>query len=318
MIHSYMDNEIWEEEFELMVDQDHFDRMWSSVCSKLPQYITSYLDYFSRTNPSFKPEANISLYINQLINEHKKTKDKYWSIFKQNLMDDYQEDVDGFKGDVLSKRCMVIQRTLNSKTEALKDWKIAYKLAKSQELYDTFYNMFSFAADYDNDMSEDEIENIATIEEIGLSQMREDACYLQGVIGTGIVSTVLNAMYPRLFPGQFKIGMFALFMLSDKKTTDMESDTSEFLMVKDDIQSKTGIIETEHNYYYPYETFGLYSLNIYRMLDEELDKRFNVKFPDDYRYVLTNDFYQYVVELHKEDIKTLLGNDDILKYPHAV
>lgn len=167
-------------------------------------------------------------------------------------------------------------------------------------------------------MTEEVLENIDSIEDNELAQMAEDACYLQGVIGTGILSTVLNFIYPRLFPGHIKIGMFALYILSGKKPIDMRSDSPEFLMIKDDIRSKTGTIETEHNYYYPYETFGLYSLRIHRKLDEALNSEYSIKFPVDYRYVLTNDFYQFVFEANKHYIQTLLGNDDLLKFGYSV
>lgn len=71
-------------------------------------------------------------------------------------------------------------------------------------------------------------------------------------------------------------------------------------------------------YYYPYETFGLYSLRIHRKLDEALNSEYSIKFPVDYRYVLTNDFYQFVFEANKHYIQTLLGNDDLLKFGYSV
>lgn len=318
MIHSMMDNDIWNEELELMVDQVHFEKVWGYVRSELTNYINSYLDKIVHGNLSIKPTANLSLYIKQLINAHIKVQDKYIGIFDPDVMEEYEDDIDGFKGSVLSKQCPVIQRTLNSKSEALKDWKIAYKMAHPRQLYDTFYNMISFAKDYNDEISEDVLKKIDTIEDTKFTQMEEDACYLLGVIGTGILSTVLNAIYPRLFPGQFKIGMFALYILSGKNPIDVRSGSSEFLMVKDDIRSKTGTIETEHNYYYKYEAFALYSLRIYRMLDKEISDRYKVKFPDEYRYVLTNDFYQHVFEVNKQYIQTLLGNDDLLKFGYSI
>ena len=50
------------------------------------------------------------------------------------------------------------------------------------------------------------------------------------------------------------------------KGIDMPSDSSEFCMVKDEVHSRTGTIEVEHNYFYPYQTFGLYTIRIFRFL----------------------------------------------------
>lgn len=312
MIHSMTDNEIGKEEFELMVDQDHFEKVWDKIVSGTPDYFVSYLEAISQSNPSMKPAANISFRYKQIIADHDKSSKKYIELFDPDLMEEYEEDVDGFKGTILRHQCPVIQKTLSSKAEALKDWKIQFRLAKPQELFDTFYNMISFAEEYDDNISEEELEDINTIEDIGFAQMVEDACYFTGVVGPGILSTVLNSIYPRIFPGKFKIGMFALFLLSGIKPIDMRSDSSEFLMVKDDIHSKTGIYETEHNYFYPYETFGLYASRIYRVLDELIFKQYEVKFPDEYRYVLTNDFYEYVFDVNKDAIITGSVNSFVL------
>lgn len=318
MIHSYIDNDIWEDEFEQMMDQEHFDKMWKLMEPTISKYMVSYFDEIAFSNGSLKPANNVSLLIKRLVSENSKMHDKYIKIFSPDLMEEYQEDVDGFKGSILSKECPVIFHTLHSKAEALNDWKKLYKITKPQELYDTFYNMMDFAFEYDKDFSEEKLFDVDEIENNNLTGLADDACYLIGVIGTGIVSTILNAMYPRVFPGHFKIGLFALYMLSKQSTLDMKTRSSEFIMVKDDSHSKTGVIETEHNYYYPYATFGLYSLKIYKMLSEAIVKRFNLSFPCEYRYVLTNDFYEYVFEQNKEAIKTLLGNDDILKFGYSV
>ncbi|WP_219835355.1 hypothetical protein [Paenibacillus sp. R14(2021)] len=318
MIHSLIDSDIWNEELGLMEDQAHFEEVWSSIEPELKQTIAAYLDKIVQGSPSLKPEASMSLYIQKLVNEHARNRDKYVEIFEPDVMVEYQEDVDGFKGSVLSRQCVVIQRTLNSSSEALKDWKIAYKLAAPQKLYDTFYNLIFYAEEYNDKMSEEVLQGVDSIEATEFSQLAEDACYLPGVVGTGILSTVLNTLHPRLFPGQFKMGMFSLFILSGKKPIAMKSGSSEFLMVKDDIRSKTGTIEQEHNYYYPYQTFGLYSLRIYCSLEKEISDRFHAKFPDDFRYVLTNDFYDFICEVNKQTIQTLLGNDDQLKFKYSI
>ena len=313
-----MDTDTWEKEFRLTRDQDHFEVVWTNILKHLSQYVSKYLDEIAQKNPSMKPENNLSVYISQLLENHDNTHVKYAGIFEPGLMDEYADDVDGFKGTILSKNCLVIQKTLNSKSDALNDWKKSYRIAPPQKLFDTFYNMISYAEDYNAAMSEEKIKCIDSIAGNELLNLEVDACYYTGVVGTGILSTVLNSIYPRLFPGQFRSGVFSLYFISGKKPIEMDSDTSEFIMVKDERHSKTGIIESEHNYFFPYDTFSLYTLKIYRILSEEIVRRYKIHFPIAYRYILTNDFYQQICNFHKEDIKTLVGNDDVFKFGYSI
>jgi hypothetical protein len=39
-----------------------------------------------------------------------------------------------------------------------------------------------------------------------------------------------------------------------------------------------------------------------------------MQYPTDYRFLITNDFYDFVTMLNKEAITNLTGNDDILKF----
>lgn len=316
MISSLIDTEIGKKEFTLLVDQDHMECVWEVIQPRLEQYASEYLEGVSHFNGLFTPEDSFSALLSEMIRKNDNIHDKYFEIFDMELMEEeYSEDTEGFKSVTLKKDCDVIRKSLQSKSEALKDWKKKFYGCKSQQLYDTFYNMMCFAVEYDEEMDEDTLSGVDSIEGIGLAQMSEDACYQSGVLGFGIVSNILNHMYPRIFPGNYKAGIYSLHFLTNKgKGVNMPSESSEFLMVKDDFYSKTGIIETEHNYYFPYETFGLYTLRIYRYLASRIETRFHKRFPTEYRYLLTNDFYNYVTLIHHADIATLCGNDDMLKF----
>ena len=52
--------------------------------------------------------------------------------------------------------------------------------------------MLDFAIEYDEEMDEDSLAEVDTIDDIGFAQMSEDACYQSGVLGFGIVSNILN------------------------------------------------------------------------------------------------------------------------------
>lgn len=62
---------------------------------------------------------------------------------------------------------------------------------------------------------------IETIVDTGLEEMNEAACYQSGVFGFGIVSNILNHMYPRVFPGNYKKGIFSLLFLTGRDMKGM-------------------------------------------------------------------------------------------------
>lgn len=316
MISSQIDSSIGQKDFELLTDQEHMEEVWGVMQPRLEQYTNDYLEGVSNYKDLPTPGDSFSAFLTEMIRKNDKVHDKYCEIFDMDLMEgEYSEDTEGFKAVTLKKDCDVIRKALQSKSEAMGEWKKKFFACKSQQLYDTFYNMLAFALDYNDDMDEEALSQVDSIEDIGFAEMEEDACYQSGVLGFGIVSNILNHMYPRVFPGNYKAGVYSLHFLTNKgKGVNMPSESSEFLMVKDDFYSKTGIIETEHNYYFPFETFGLYTLRIYRLLEEKISARFKKEFPTDYRYLLTNDFYDYVTSVHQSDISTLCGNDDMLKF----
>lgn len=316
MQQSYLDTDIGNAEFEMLRDQEHVDFVWSVMNPIVDKYIDKYLNGITKSKGLLTPEDNFTVFLNELIEKNDKLHDKYHEIFDLDIMEDeYAEDVEGFKSAVLKKDCDVIRNTLQSRAEALKEWRAKFYACKSKALYDTFYNMMAFAADYNEEMDEEAMQALNLVEECGLADMEEDACYQSGVLGYGIVSNILNHMYPRVFPGNYKSGIWSLYFLSDGiKVIEMPSKTSEFSMVKDETWSKTGIYEMEHNYFFPYEVFCIYTLRIYRALTEAIRDRFKKEYPSDYRFLITNHFYDFVTNENKEKITTLAGNDDVLKY----
>ncbi|NBG87680.1 hypothetical protein [Isachenkonia alkalipeptolytica] len=322
MIRSFMDSNVWDSEFGFINQQEHFEKVWKDVENTTRLYMKDYTEHIRSNYESEDINQAILKHFKTLIDKHETVHEKYYELFNMEAMEEYEEDVDGFKGSILSRQCTVIQKTLNSKSEALRDWKFKFKISTPQELYDTFYNIMTFAEEYEEkckDLADETgLVEFDRLSDTGLDKLEEDGCYLQGVIGTGILSTVLNALYPHRFPGQFKQGLYALYFLSERKTIDMGSGSSEFLMVKDDMKSKTGIIETEHNYYYPYHVFVLYTQKIHNLINEYIYEHYGIRFPTEYRYVLTNDFYLFVTMCNKESIATLSGNDDINKFNQSV
>ena len=315
MQQSYLDTDIGKAEFKMLRDQEHIDYVWSVMEPIVNRYVDGYLDGISYAKDLPSPQDNFTAFLQELISKNDKLNEKYHDIFSMDAMEEYEEDTEGFKSAVLKKECDVIRKTLQSKSEALKEWKSKFFGCKSQALYDTFFNMISFASDYNEEMDEDAMQELDAVVDCGLAQMEEDACYKTGVLGYGIVSNILNHMYPRVFPGNYKAGIWSLYFLSNgTKTIETPSKTSEFSMVKDETWSKTGIYEMEHNYFFPYEVFCIYTLRIYRLLVNRINTRFHKEYPSEYRFLLTNNFYEYVTSENKANIATLAGNDDVLKF----
>ncbi len=283
MIRSMIDNDIWNEELELMRSQDHLEEIWQAMQDNLEKYADGYVKSLSTLfDKSFRGDV-VELNFKNIISDNQKLHDKYHDIFALDLFEEeYSEDPEGFKSTTLRKECDAIRVTLNSRSEVLVEWQKSFNRSKAKELYDTFYNMMSFADDYNEAMTEEKLSGLDSIDGLGFAQMGEDACYKSGVLGFGLVSNILNHMYPRVFPGNYKLGIYSMHFLSGKISKSiMPSESSEFIMVKDDVYSKTGIIEAEHNYYFPYSVYALYALRIYRLLDAKLKEKVNHSFPSE-------------------------------------
>ena len=172
MISSMIDSNVGKKEFELLSDQEHMEAVWRVMQPKLERYANEYLEGVSHYQDLRTPGDSFSAFLNEMIKKNDKLHDKYFQIFDMDLMEEeYSEDTEGFKAVTLKKECDVIRKTLQSKSESLTEWKRKFYGCKSQQIYDTFYNMMSFAQDYDSDMDEAALADVDTIEDIGFAQM---------------------------------------------------------------------------------------------------------------------------------------------------
>ena len=89
-------------------------------------------------------EYAYSAFVQELIEKNDKRSEKYHDIFDLDLFEDeYEMDKDDFKNTTLKKECDVINKTLQSKAEALNEWKKKFYASPSQKIFDTCYNFIS-------------------------------------------------------------------------------------------------------------------------------------------------------------------------------
>lgn len=311
---SARDTREWNREFRLIKKQSHIDEVWSVMEPIVNDYAERYFADRTHEGGPIQPKQAMTLHVRGLILENDKLHDRYHEIFDPDLMEEYGDDTEGFKGVVLKKRCKVIADTLGSPADDLKEWKAKFYSCKSQRLYDAFVNMTEFAAAYDESMDEEAMGALDDVDSCRLAEMEDEKsefgdCYITGVLGYGIVTNILNHMYPRTFPGSHHAGTWSLFFLSGgNKLIDMPSGTSEFTMLKDDHMVGGNYI-TDHNYFLPYEVFCIYTLRIYRLLEKRMKDRFGYEFPSDQHFLLTNDFYSFVRTQNASYIATCTGSD---------
>lgn len=319
MRQSDLNTKIGEAEFALIREQRHIDQVWALMQPLLKEYSDGFLEALSHSGSMPSPQANYSLWLRNLIVENESLNERYHDIFDLDAMEEYAEDPDVFKGDVLRKQCPIIRHSLASRAQVMQEWKAKYYACKSIGLVDAFTNMICFAEDYDYEMDEVAMEVLDKVDDCRISEMENEEsengrAYISGVLGYGIVSNILNHMHPRTFPGYYKTGVWSLYFLAKGSKELMPSGTSEFAMLKDDRPNHVGAYEMEHNYTLAYEIFNIYTLRIWRLLAPRIEARFGTGFPTQYRFLLTNSFYDYVASKNSASIATLAGNDDVLKF----
>lgn len=243
-------------------------------------------------------KANFTAVILKSIEEFKKDRQKYIDLLDPELLEE-DDDYPSFKNKTLKNECPIIHSTLFSQIEELKEYKIKFNAAAPKDLYDVVSNLSQFSRDYYSSYDETAYQNITSYEELGLSVLETsgDTYTAYGVIGGGIRSHILYKNHPECFPNRSQWALWALWFLSNNETFGCEME-SEFLM----IDLKQNI--TQQNYFYPYDLFTFYAYHIYKLLNNKAAE-LGVEIDPAYKYVVVNEFLNYVTNLHAEDISLL-------------
>ena len=242
--------------------------------------------------------ANYKAIIREAIEDFEKDRGDYQKIFRQNWLEDLDEDADVFKSKVLKNECPIIRKTLaNKKAKELDRYRVSFSLADADWLLSVVYNLCVFGDAYKKSYDPNTYEDAVTYEDLNLSLLDTDDYTAYGVIGGGIKTHMLYKVHPSLFPNRSRSAIWALWYLTDKESFGCKTD-SEFLMI--DLDKNI----VQQNYFYPYQLFAFYAFEIYKLLRGKA-KELNVDIDPDYRYVIVDAFLEYIAMEHDEEIAFL-------------
>ncbi len=241
---------------------------------------------------------NYKTIIREAINDFEKDRGDYEKIFKQNWLEDLDEDADVFKSKILRNECPIIRKTLsNKRAKELDKYRVSFSLADADWLLHVVYNLCVFGDDYQGKYDPDTYEEMMTYQDLDLSLLDTDEYTAYGVIGGGIKTHMLYKVYPAVFPNRSRSAIWALWYLTNKETFGCRTD-SEFLMI--DLSKNI----VQQNYFYPYQLFAFYAFEVYKMLRDKA-KELNVFIDKNYRYVVVDAFFEFIALEHDSEIAFL-------------
>ncbi|MGG3480016.1 hypothetical protein ABES21_21355 [Peribacillus frigoritolerans] len=239
------------------------------------------------------------------IGKFEKDREAYIELLDEEALEEYEDNPAGFKSS-LRKDCPIIRVTLMSKAKELDKYRYEFGIANPNELLTVCQNLSSFANKYSKEYEDFEYESIRSLADLEFKAIDTEDYSVIGVIGGGIKSQFIYNLHPAFFPYRSKDAIWALWYLTDKKTLGCE-EGSQFLMIN--VEKSL----TNQNYFYPYELFSFYAYQVYLLLKKEAEKN-TVHFPDEYRYVLVDQFFSFIVKTHEEDIKFISSSSEDRSY----
>lgn len=240
----------------------------------------------------------------QAIEDFERDQASYEDLLDEDALLEYAEDPPSFKTVVLRNQCPIIRKTLQSKKEELKRYKIDYNQADATDLHETVTNLADFARAYAKRYRPSTFTKIDSLASLQFDDLDTEEYTVFGVIGGGIKTHLLYKLYPNIFPYRSPDAVWALWFLVNKEVFGCRQD-SEFLMINlKNSANNTKNVTTSQNFYYPYPLFSLYALKLSRRLAQEWE-RAGATFPEKHRFVILNDFFLFVAAQHAEETAIL-------------
>lgn len=235
----------------------------------------------------------------EAICDFEKDRQTYIDLFDQELLEEYEDDSQQFKSRALKIDTPVIRRTLqNVYAEQLDKYRKAFNCANASDLLTVVSRLSKFSEDYvQNKYNAETFEDIVYYKDFNLTVLDTEEYTVHGVIGGGIKSTMLFKNYPNVFSSRSRLAVWALWYLVGKENFGCKMD-SEFLMI--DLKKNS----VQQNYFYPYELFEFYALQIY-LLIKDAAKRLGVEMNNGYRFVYVDAFLSFIAVDHLHEINDL-------------
>lgn len=274
-----------------------FDRFYEPdhVAEVLADMVANFDRYFQTFAPT---PSDLASHLNKYLAEFLDEQAKYQPVLDLDFLYECDEDPGTFK-NIFKSKYPIVRRCLNSRSKLMDGYRRDFYQTASQDMLETVINIIEFTREYQEEM-DPELQALAqTPQELGISQLDQDDYATSGVIGGGIRSHFLYHVAPNLFPNRSQTAIWAYYFLTGRKNYSFK-DYSEFLMV-DAADSGKG---TQQNYFYPYDLFTWYGLQIYLKLQEAC-QTLGYPLTLSYRYVYLDAFLVHIAHTHEADINAL-------------
>ena len=294
-------------EYDLIQQPDHIAKVWSVIDASLPQYWDCFVESavppdpavqlntkFNTTRKKVPGEVGrvLAHLFEKAVHDYEKEAKKYRRFFDLGAFDEYRDDPNAFK-HALSRDVPIIANTLSSRRTELKEWQKSFRMAYPKDLLAVFESILDFIGEWREAHPIDHyIRQASELEPsgFGLDPLDDDeTMFIANVIGMGIKSIVLFHLDPERLPPRGRYGLYGLYFLSKMQDFGLASGSSEFLMVNDINPTPDGSIIMDHNYWYPYGLFSLYSLRVYNWI-EARSQEVGVTLDPDYVLSTPSDF----------------------------
>lgn len=305
---------------DLCYTEDHIEKVMTEIRTQFPFYFEKFIqtengneldvdtiqklaNKFGNPHKPKKKKDNIRERYSRIIDEanlsFEQDRKKYLDILDLDAISEFEDDPAYFKNTILRNQCPIIHHTLqNTLAKELDKYRAEFKHAQPGDLLKVVKNLTVFAINYKTNVYNTEsFENINKYSDLNFSDLQGEEYTAFGVIGGGIKSHLLYKLFPFIFPNRSRESVWALWYLTSKKAFGCVED-SEFLMI--DLKNNS----IQQNYFYPYDLFSFYALNIYRMLNEEALKE-SLFMDSQHRFIIVDAFLSYIFKIHEEEINFL-------------
>ena len=287
----------------LIRQPDHIPNVWSLFYSSLPKYWYSFV--------AVKAGRDLAHLFEKAVHDYEKEAQKYRRFFDLEALDEYHDDPNAFK-QALSRDVPIIANTLRNRRAELKDWQRNFRMARANDLLAVFESVLDFIGEWREAHPIDQYIRQASESGpsgFGLDPLDDDeTMFIANVIGMGIKSIVLFHLDSERLPPRGRYGLYGLYFLSEMEDFGLPSDSSEFLMVNDVNPTPDGSFIMDHNYWYPYGLFSLYSLRVYNWI-EARSREAGVTLDPRRRFVYSERFFDAVCTQHQADLQTMRAHE---------